>query len=172
MAARYARENKIPYFGICLGLQAMVVEFARNAAGISRANSTEIDPSTEEPIISLLSEQKGIHDMGGTMRLGAYPCRLMPGSKAHAAYGEELISERHRHRYEFHNLYKERLDEAGLVFSGTLDGGNLCEIAEVKDHPWMLAAQYHPEFKSKPLAPHPLFHAFVRAIIKEKEASK
>lgn len=168
-AVRYCRENKIPFFGICLGLQALVVEFSRNAAGIKDANSTEIDPSTKNPVISLLSEQKGVEDLGGTMRLGAYPCRLQPGSLAAQAYQSEVISERHRHRYEFNNQYKAQLEKCGLRFSGTLENGELCEIAEVTDHPWMLASQFHPEFKSKPTEPHPLFHAFVKAIIKEKE---
>jgi CTP synthase len=169
---KHCREGKIPFFGICLGLQAMVVEFARNQAGIAQANSTEIDPSTTEPVISLLSEQEGIRDLGGTMRLGAYPCALEQGSRAAEAYGCLKISERHRHRYEFNNLYKSRLEEAGLSFSGILDGGKLCEIAEVQDHPWMLAVQFHPEFKSKPTAPHPLFHSFMRAMIEHKEGAE
>jgi CTP synthase len=171
-AVKHCREGKIPFFGICLGLQAMVVEFARNQAGIAQANSTEIDPSTTEPVISLLSEQEGIRDLGGTMRLGAYPCALEQGSRAAEAYGCLKISERHRHRYEFNNLYKSRLEEAGLSFSGILDGGKLCEIAEVQDHPWMLAVQFHPEFKSKPTAPHPLFHSFMRAMIEHKEGAE
>lgn len=170
-AAHYCRENKIPYFGICLGMQVMAVEFARNVAHIPGANTTEADPATPNPVISLLSEQENVVDMGGTMRLGAYTCRLTPNTKAHKAYGQDLISERHRHRYEFNNIYREKLEGAGLVFSGILDKGNLCEIIEVKDHPWMVGVQFHPEFKSKPTDAHPLFHDFIQAAIKHKEGT-
>lgn len=172
MAAKYCRENKVPYFGICLGMQTLVTEFARHACGLEGASSTEVDPSTSHPVISLLSEQRGVTDLGGTMRLGAYDCRLDAGSKAHAAYGQDVISERHRHRYEFNGEYKEQLEAKGLHLSGTLDGGNLAEIAEVKDHPWMVGVQFHPEFKSKPNAPHPLFRDFVKAMIRHKEHSE
>ena len=168
-AAQYCRSQKIPYFGICLGMQVMVVEFARHVLGLKEANSTEMDPKTTEPIISLLSEQKGVEDMGGTMRLGAYPCLLKEGSKAHAAYGAASISERHRHRYEFNNKYKALAEQKGLVLSGNYEEGNLCEIAEMKDHPWMVGVQFHPEFKSRPTEAHPLFRDFVHAMVKEHE---
>lgn len=168
--AEYCRENKIPYFGICLGMQVMAVEFARNVAHIKDANTTEADPHTPNPVISLLTEQKNIADLGGTMRLGAYTCRLKPHTKAHAAYSQDVISERHRHRYEFNNLYREKLEQAGLIISGVLDKGNLCEIIEASDHPWMVGVQFHPEFKSKPTGAHPLFHAFIQAAIRHKKA--
>lgn len=167
-SAKYCRENHIPYFGICLGMQVMAVEFARHVAKLEEANTTEVDPFTKNPVISLLSEQKEVQEMGGTMRLGAFTCNLVPGSKAHAAYKADKISERHRHRYEFNNKYKEQLEEAGFLISGTLDHSTLCEIAEVKDHPWMVGVQFHPEFKSKPTAAHPLFKAFVQAMIDYK----
>lgn len=169
MTAKYCRENKIPFFGICLGMQVMAVEFARHACHIKDANSTEIDSDTPDPVISLLSEQRSVQDVGGTMRLGKYPCRLVKGSKAHQAYGQDVILERHRHRYEFNNKYKETMEKAGFIFSGTLDGGTLCEISEVKDHPWMVGVQFHPEFKSKPTEPHPLFKDFIKALIAHKE---
>lgn len=165
MTAKYCRENKIPYFGICLGMQVLAVEFARHVAGFEDANSTEIDADTKHPVISLLSEQRAVSDMGGTMRLGAYPCKLKAGSKAHKAYGTDLISERHRHRYEFNNKYQADMEKVGFVVAGTLEDGTLCEIAEVKDHPWMVGVQFHPEFKSKPTQPHPLFKDFVSAAI-------
>lgn len=168
MAAKYCRENKIPYFGICLGMQILAVEFARHVAHIEEANSTEIDPGTKNPIISLLSEQREIQDLGGTMRLGAFTCELKRESHAYDAYQTPLISERHRHRYEFNNKYKEIMEKVGFVIAGSLKGSHLCEIAEVKDHPWMVGVQFHPEFKSKPTAPHPLFRDFIQAIIKEK----
>lgn len=168
MTAKYCRENQIPYFGICLGMQIMAVEFARNVLGLSDANSTEIDSYTKNPIISLLSEQRDVQEMGGTMRLGAYTCILKPKSKAYEAYRKESISERHRHRWEFNNKYQTQMEEKGFSVSGVLDGGSLCEIAELKDHPWMLGVQFHPEFKSKPTAPHPLFRSFVKAIIQKK----
>lgn len=164
-AAKYCRENKIPFFGICLGMQVMAVEFARHAAFIEDANSTEIDADTKNPVISLLSEQRVQQDMGGTMRLGSYMCTIKPGTKSHAAYGASLISERHRHRYEFNNKYKALMEEKGYVVAGTFEEGNLCEISEIKDHPWMVGVQFHPEFKSKPTAPHPLFRAFIEAMI-------
>ncbi|PJD95931.1 MAG: CTP synthetase [Parachlamydia sp.] len=169
LTAKYCRENHIPYFGICLGMQVMAVEYARHVLGLSDANSTEIDPETKNPIISLLSEQKNIQDLGGTMRLGTYPCKLLPHSKAFEAYQQPVIQERHRHRYEFNNAYQAQMEEKGLVFSGILEDGNLCEIAEVQGHPWMLGVQYHPEFKSKPTQPHPLFAQFVQAMIKNKK---
>lgn len=168
-AAKYCRENKLPYFGICLGMQIMAVEFARNKVGLKDANSTEMDPDTQNPVISLLSEQRNITDMGGTMRLGAYSCVLKKGSKAHQAYGSDTISERHRHRYEFNNEFQKAMEDKGFTISGILEGGNLCEIAEIKDHPWMVGVQFHPEFKSKPTDAHPLFRAFAEAMIAYKK---
>lgn len=167
--AKYCREKKIPYFGICLGMQVMAVEFARHAANLKNANSTEIDPYTEHPVISLLSEQREIQDLGGTMRLGSYQCELIPETHAYKAYGKKVITERHRHRYEFNNKFLPELEKAGFIISGILQGGNLCEIAEITHHPWMLGVQFHPEFKSKPNDPHPLFRDFVKAVIKHKE---
>lgn len=164
-AARFCREEKIPYFGICLGMQVMAVEFARHAAGLKDANSTEIDTDTEHPVISLLSEQRGVQDLGGTMRLGAYLCDIKSDSHAQRAYQKSQVSERHRHRYEFNNEYKEALEKEGFRISGTLKNENLCEIAEIENHPWMLGVQFHPEFKSKPTEPHPLFRDFVQAMI-------
>ena len=167
-AVRYARENKVPYFGICLGMQMAVIELARNCLGLERAHSTEIDPQTPDPVICLLTEQRGIKDMGGTMRLGAYRCDLTPGTKAHKAYGEDTISERHRHRYEFNNAYLDVMTEkAGMVVSGKHPKGDhdLVEIMELRDHPWFCASQFHPEFKSTPLRPQPLFREFVRAAL-------
>ena len=164
LAAKYARENNIPYLGLCLGMQVMLVEFARHVLGIADADSTEMNVGTKNPIISLLSEQKNIENLGGTMRLGSYPCKLLEGSKAHHAYGKALIHERHRHRYEFNNEYKKAFEEKGMVFSGTLDKGFLCEIAEIQNHPWMVGTQAHPEFKSKPSQAHPLFKGFIEAI--------
>ncbi len=163
LTAKYCREKKIPYLGLCLGMQVLCVEFARHVLGLKDANSTEMDPSTSNPVISLLSEQKDVSNLGGTMRLGAYNCALKPGSKAALAYGKNTISERHRHRYEFNNAYKERCEAKGLLLSGTLENGTLCEIAEILDHPWMVGVQFHPEFKSKPIAPHPLFRDFLAA---------
>jgi CTP synthase len=161
--ARYARENKVPYLGLCLGMQIMVIELARHALASEDANSTEFSRKTRHPVIDLLPEQRGISDMGGTMRLGAYPCRVRPGTAAWEAYGQELISERRRHRYEVNNKYRGRLEQAGLIVSGTSPDGNLVEIAEIADHPWMLGSQFHPEFKSRPNRPHPLFRDFVGA---------
>jgi CTP synthase len=169
MTAKYCREHQIPYFGLCLGMQVMCVEFARHVLGLNDANTTEVDPHTPHPIISLLSEQKGIENLGGTMRLGAFTCQVKTGSKAAKAYGTTRISERHRHRYEFNNLYKDNCEEKGLILSGVIEDGHLCEIAEVHDHPWMLGVQFHPEFKSKPTDPHPLFREFVAAAIQEQK---
>lgn len=169
MTARYCRESHLPYFGICLGMQVMAVEFARHVLGLHEANSTEFDPDTPHPIISLLSEQRGLKDLGGTMRLGAYLCEINPKSKAYQAYKQNPISERHRHRYEFNNAYKDAMESAGFQVVGLLKGEPLCEIAEIKNHPWMIGVQFHPEFKSKPTAPHPLFYDFVKAMIQYKE---
>lgn len=169
LSAKYCREKKIPYFGICLGMQVMAIEFARHVAKIADANSTEIDPYTPNPVISLLSEQRTVQDMGGTMRLGNYQCSLKSGSVAQKAYGQPLIQERHRHRYEFNNRYKEEMEKHGFVISGILEGASLCEIAEIQDHPWMVGVQFHPEFKSKPTQPHPLFRDFIKAMIAQKK---
>lgn len=164
-AAQFCRENKVPYFGICLGMQVLAVEFARHAANLEEANSTEIDPNTKNPVISLLSEQHIVQDFGGTMRLGAYQCDLKEGSLAHKAYQSKHISERHRHRFEYNNKYLPEMEKAGFIVSGKLKEGHLCEIAEIKGHPWMLGVQFHPEFKSKPTKPHPLFYDFIKAAI-------
>ena len=166
LAVKWARENGIPFFGICLGMQMMVAEFARNVANLERANSTEFDPKTRHPVIDLMESQRGVEAKGATMRLGAYPCKLVPGSRAAQAYEKEEISERHRHRYEVNNDYRERLGEAGLVFSGTSPDGELVEMCEIHDHPWFVGCQFHPEFKSKPFRPHPLFDAFIAAAVK------
>ncbi|MDR2197119.1 MAG: CTP synthase [Coriobacteriales bacterium] len=166
-AIRYAREQRIPFLGICLGLQAAVCEFARNVVGLTDANSAEFEHEVPEaisyPVIDLMPEQEDIDDLGGTMRLGAYPCRLAEKTWAMAAYGEPLIYERHRHRYEVNNVYRERLIEAGLIVSGLSPDGRLVEMIELPDHPWFVASQGHPEFKSRPTRPHPLFREFVRA---------
>jgi CTP synthase len=179
-AITYARENKIPYFGICLGMQLAVIEYSRNIAGITKANSTELDPTTPDPVIYLMKEwfdyrlnkmqiRDETSDMGGTLRLGAYPCTLKEGTNASAAYKMAEISERHRHRYEFNNEYREILQKHGLLFSGTSPDNNLVEIVELVDHPWFLGCQFHPEFKSKPMKPHPLFRAFIIAALRKKQ---
>lgn len=164
-AIRYAREQKIPFFGICLGMQVAVIEYARNVAGLDNANSSEINPSTPYPVIDLLPDQKDVEDMGGTMRLGLYPCKLTPGTLAAKEYGEELIYERHRHRYEFNNEYREAIESAGLRISGTSPDGRLVEMVEMAGHPWFLAVQFHPEFTSRPNRPQPLFRGFVNAAL-------
>ena len=166
MAAQHARENNIPYFGICLGMQMAVVEYARNICGLARANSSEFDFSTAHPVIDLLPEQRGVTDKGASMRLGAYPCVVSPDSFAFAAYGQKEISERHRHRYEFNNDYKKILTDKGLQITGASPDGRLAEIVEIKDHPWFLGCQFHPEFKSRPTKPHPLFGKFIEAALK------
>jgi CTP synthase len=163
VAARYARENSVPYLGLCLGMQVMVVEAARAMLGSTAVNSTEFDPETPNPVISMLSEQQGIEDKGGTMRLGAYACHLLPGTKAQQAYGVDDIRERHRHRYEFNNVYREPLERFGLIASGTSPDGMLVEVCEVRDHPFMVGTQFHPEFRSRPDRAHPLFRELVRA---------
>ncbi len=162
-ATRYARENKVPFFGICLGMQVAVIEYARNVLGYKNAHSSELDPNTEYPVIDLLPEQHDIEDMGGTLRLGLYPCKISEGSKAKEAYGDALIYERHRHRYEFNNHYRDALVDAGLVISGLSPDDRLVEIVELNDHPWFVAGQFHPEFKSRPTRSHPLFREFVKA---------
>ena len=165
---RYARENNVPFFGICLGMQCAVVEFARNVLKLEGAASSEMDEKTKYPVIDLMPEQKEIQDKGGTMRLGAYPCELKKGSRAHGVYGSTKISERHRHRYEFNNDYKAKFEKAGVVFSGINPDKNLVEVMEIKDHPWFVGTQYHPELKSTVLNPHPLFVAFVKAALTQK----
>jgi CTP synthase len=162
-AAQYARENRIPFFGICLGMQIASIEFARNVCGLKGANSTEFDPATAHPIIALLDEQKEVTDKGGSMRLGAWPTLLMKASLAHRIYGQTEIAERHRHRYEFNSAYRSRMEAQGLVISGTSPDGALVEIIELRDHPWFVAVQFHPEFLSKPEIPHPLFKEFIKA---------
>ncbi|MGH2995800.1 MAG: glutamine amidotransferase-related protein, partial [Gaiellaceae bacterium] len=163
LAARFARERGVPYFGICLGMQVAVAEFARHMAGMDGANSTEFDPETPYPVIDLLPEQKEVRDMGGTMRLGADPVKLHDGTRAREIYGEAVIYERHRHRYEVNNHLRRRLEQEGLVCSGTSPDDRLVEIIELSDHPFFVASQFHPEFKSRPLRPQPLFREFVGA---------
>jgi len=163
LAAQYARENKVPYLGLCLGMQVMCVEFARNVLGYEDANSSEFDRSTPHPVIDLMVDQRSISDMGGTMRLGLYPCLLQPGTKAAAAYDAPSVEERHRHRWEFNNAYREAFKKRGMIFSGLSPDGRLVEIIELQDHPYMVASQFHPEFLSRPMKPHPLFVGLVKA---------
>jgi len=160
-AANYARSNKIPYLGLCLGMQVMVIEFARYVLNSSEPNSAEFDASTPYPVIDLLPEQKDIENKGGTMRLGNYPCELSPGSRAATAYGQSVVYERHRHRYEFNNQFRAQLEKAGMVYSGLSPDGRLVELCELANHPWMVGCQFHPEFGSRPGRPHPLFHDFI-----------
>ena len=167
-AIRYARENDIPFLGLCLGMQCVIIEFARNACGLKNANSTEFNKKTPYPVISLLEEQKNIKDMGGTMRLGSCACKVKKGTKAHALYKKGLIHERHRHRYEFNNKYKKLLEKKGMAFSGIYHKNNLVEIVELKHHAFFIAVQFHPEFKSKPDKAHPLFGGFIRSALKIK----
>ncbi|MFT7197041.1 MAG: CTP synthase [Marinoscillum sp.] len=171
---RYARENKIPFFGICLGMQCAVIEFARNVLNLKGASSTEMNPKTKYPVIDIMEDQKNIKNMGGTMRLGAYDCAIKKGTKAYNVYGHTKISERHRHRYEFNNAFLPAFEEAGMIASGKNPNTDLVEIMEIKDHPWFIGAQYHPELKSTVANPHPLFVKFVKASIqfrKEKESA-
>ena len=163
LAAHFAREHRIPYLGLCLGLQCAVIEFAREVVGTADANSTEFDMFTEHPVIDFMPDQRDMEDKGGTMRLGLYPARLTPGSKAAAVYGQEVIYERHRHRFEVNNRYRQTLEAAGMILSGQSPDGRLVEIVELRDHPWFVASQFHPEFKSRPERPHPLFDGFVAA---------
>lgn len=169
---QYARENKIPFFGLCLGMQCAVIEYARNVCQMQGAHSTEFNPDTAYPVIDLMPEQVTIEEKGGTMRLGVYPCKVMENTLTCKAYQDEIVYERHRHRYEFNNAYRQQLTEAGLIIGGTLPNGRLVEIVEVKDHPWFLATQFHPEFKSRPTNPHPLFRDFVKAAIDNKMNSQ
>jgi CTP synthase len=171
-AIRFARERHIPFFGICLGLQCAVIEFARNVLGLKDANSTEMDSKTPDPVVCLLDEQYDITDKGGTQRLGAYACMLATGSKAHKAYGRELIHERHRHRYEMNNQYRPQFEATGLRVTGTSPGGELVEVIELENHPWFVAVQCHPEFKSKPTAAHPLFRGLVEAAMARRGKQK
>ncbi|HTO73095.1 MAG TPA: gamma-glutamyl-gamma-aminobutyrate hydrolase family protein, partial [Gemmatimonadales bacterium] len=168
----YARENNLPFFGICLGMQIAIIEFARNVCGMTGTNSTEFEPECDSPVIALMASQKNVTDMGGTMRLGAYPARLRAGSRAAQAYGSTEISERHRHRWEVSNAYRDVLAEHGLRLSGQSPDGGLIEVIELPNHPWFLGCQFHPELKSRPNRAHPLFAAFIGAAIKGKRAAE
>jgi CTP synthase len=168
-AIRYAREKNVPYLGICLGMQTAVIEFARNVLKLTGADSTENNPKTPHPVIHLMEEQKKIMNLGASMRLGAYPCVLKKGTKSRGAYSKEQISERHRHRYEFNNEYREQFENAGMILSGQSPDGMLVEMVELKDHPWFVGSQFHPEFKSRPVAPHPLFREFIAATLKKNK---
>ncbi len=170
-AIEYARVNKIPFFGICLGMQMAVVEYSRNVCGIKNANTSEIGNGLKHPVIHLMESQKNVNGLGGTMRLGAYPCKLKKGSLAYKAYEVNKISERHRHRFEFNNNYREKLESEGMVLGGVSPDNNLVEIVELKDHPWFLGCQFHPEFKSTPLNPHPLFREFVKSSLNHKHSA-
>jgi CTP synthase len=171
-AIQFVREREIPFFGICLGLQCAAIEFARNVLGLPEAHSTEMEPNTLHPVVCLLDDQFHITDKGGTMRLGSYPSALKPGSRAHEAYASALVHERHRHRYEINNRYRKQLEEHGFLVTGTSPDGNLVEVIELQNHPWFLAVQCHPEFKSKPIKAHPLFRDFVQASLKQREKRK
>ena len=168
-AIRYARVNEIPYFGVCLGMQTAVIEYSRNVAGLTGANSTEFEGETLHPVICLLEAQREVTDKGASMRLGSQPCHLLAGSKAALAYGSTVIHERHRHRYEFNPVYRERIEAAGMRITGNSPDGTLAEVVELPNHPWFVAVQFHPEFKSKPLAPHPLFAGFVGAALRKMQ---
>jgi CTP synthase len=177
IAARFARENQVPYLGLCLGMQVMVIELARHAVGSDEPNSTEFDIKTQYPVIDLMADQRDISEMGGTMRLGLYPCQLSPGTRAAAAYtdtlkGQAIIHERHRHRFEVNNLYRELLADAGMTFSGLSPDGRLVEIGELADHPFMVGCQFHPEFRSRPTRPHPLFQGFIKAVAGRRDAQQ
>ena len=172
MAARYARENRIPYFGICLGMQMAAVEFARNVCGLADANSSEFDENSPHPVIHLMETQRGIEKKGATMRLGAYPCVLQEDSLAAKLYGKKKISERHRHRYEFNNSCRDVFAQNGMILSGLSPDGTLVEIVELRDHPWFLGCQFHPEFKSRPMECHPLFKGFIKAAFQNRQALK
>jgi CTP synthase len=168
-AIRYAREHKVPFFGICLGMQCMTIEYARNVCGIKDATSSEFDAATEHAVIYKLRDLLGVEELGGTMRLGAYPCRLKEGSLARRIYGSAEISERHRHRYEVNQKYLQTLSEHGLVISGLSPDGKFVEMVELPDHPWFLGCQFHPEYKSKPTEPHPLFVSYIAAALSQKQ---
>lgn len=171
-AVKFAREKKLPYFGICLGMQCAVIEYARNILEIADANSSEFDRDTKNPVIDLLPEQKNINDLGGTMRLGSYPCKIVSETIAHRAYKEVLVNERHRHRYELNNNYIKKFEESGMIVSGIYPEKNLAEIIEIKTHPWFVGVQFHPEFKSRPDRPHPLFRDFIGAAVKYSKSRK
>jgi CTP synthase len=172
LAAHFARDHNVPYLGLCLGLQCAVIEFAREVIGSSDVNSTEFDMFTENPVIDFMPDQRDMEDKGGTMRLGLYPARLTPGSKAAAAYGQEVVYERHRHRFEVNNKYRQTLEAAGMLLSGQSPDGRLVEIVELKDHPWFVASQFHPEFKSRPERPHPLFDGFLAAALEHRTSGE
>ncbi|HHV93609.1 MAG TPA: CTP synthase [Firmicutes bacterium] len=169
---QYAREKKVPFLGICLGMHCAVIEFARNVCGMYRANSSEFDPDTPYPVIDLMPEQRHVEDLGGTMRLGSFPCILSPGSRAHEAYGAAEVHERHRHRYEVNNAFRQELEAKGMVMTGVSPDGRLVEVVEVSDHPWFVACQFHPEFKSRPNRCHPLFRGFVSAALSQRESKR
>lgn len=169
LTAQYCRTKKIPYFGICLGMQVMIVEFARNVLQLKEAHSTEVFLKTPFPVISLLDEQKNVENLGGSMRLGSYPCNVLENTLAYKAYAKPLVFERHRHRYEFNNTFKTDFEKKGMVFSGLYEKNGLCEISEILNHPWMLGVQFHPEFQSKPLLPHPLFKNFIETLLNHKK---
>jgi len=171
-AVRYARENELPFFGICLGMQLAVVEYARHVCGLKEANSSEIVDDSPHPVVHLMPDQRGVTDKGGTMRLGAYPCDIKAGTLAASVYGTQKISERHRHRYEFNNEYRDNLESKGLVLSGLSPDGRLVELVELPDHPYFVGCQFHPEFKSRPMTPHPLFSRFVSAALHRREEIK
>ena len=170
-AIRFARETHRPFLGTCGGFQHALVEFARNVAGLARAHSAEFDPATPDPVIHLMSAQESVENKGGTMRLGVYECALKPGTRARASYGADTVGERHRHRFEFNNRYRDRYTQSGFRFSG-LSKDDLVEVIELRDHPWFLAVQCHPEFKSKPTAAHPLFQGFIHACVARRESKK
>jgi len=165
---KYARENRIPFFGICLGMQVAIIEIARDLCGMKHANSSEFDPESPNPVVHIMEAQRSVNAKGGTMRLGAYPCSIKKGTKAHSVYGAAEISERHRHRYEVNNMFRPELEKAGVEFSGLSPDGTLVEIMELKGHPWFVACQFHPEFKSRPMEPHPLFKGFIKAVVSQK----
>jgi CTP synthase len=167
-AVRYAREEGVPFFGICFGMQMAVIEFARNVCGLRNANSSEIDPHTPHPVIALMDQQRGVVQKGGTMRLGTYPCILQDNSLAARLYNKKKISERHRHRYEVNNAYREQFAAKGMVLSGLSPDGELVEIIELRNHPWFIGVQFHPEFKSRPFDCHPLFKGFIRAALQRR----
>ena len=169
-AVRYAREHRVPYFGICLGMQMAVIEFARHVLGWADSNSSEFSGSTAHPVIDLMPDQVHVTDKGGTMRLGRYPCVLAEGSRSRDLYGQAEISERHRHRYEFNNDFRAEMEAAGMRLAGLSPDGRLVEIIELPDHPWFVGAQFHPEFKSRPDRPHPLFYGFVKASVEKMES--
>jgi CTP synthase len=168
-AVRYARENNVPYFGICLGMQMAVIEFARHVVGFEDANSAEFSETTKHPVIALMPDQVNVTDKGGTMRLGKYPCVLKEGTRSHELYGASEISERHRHRFEFNNDFRDALSAKGMTLAGLSPDGRLVEVVELPDHPWFVGAQFHPEFKSRPDRPHPLFYGFVKAAVELAE---